>query len=236
MSAEISFANSFQLLIILLLIIGIGCYFYYDNYKIKKSISDLNYKINSLLTDDNPEMHMFDIHQNKQTMNSELSKGDIIDKEDYPESQSEKYPTQLPQKTDIPELFEEFFPNQSALELEEESSETEKLNKIKQEDEKNEWEEINNLMINIQEENNNIKEISDKNTDNIEVQDDNKDLDNIDDMLNNLLIQNNEPHDDVNNVDYSKMTVSELKKILVEKNLPVSGNKTKLIKRITENE
>ena len=80
------------------------------------------------------------------------------------------------------------------------------------------------------------KEISDKNADNIEVHDDSGDLDNIDDMLNNLLIQNNESHDGVNNVDYSKMTVSELKKILVEKNLPVSGNKTKLIKRITENE
>ena len=31
------------------------------------------------------------------------------------------------------------------------------------------------------------------------------------------------------------MTVSELKKILVEMKLPVSGNKTKLIERIKEN-
>lgn len=35
--------------------------------------------------------------------------------------------------------------------------------------------------------------------------------------------------------DYNDMTVSELKKVLVDMNLPVSGNKTKLIQRIKEN-
>jgi hypothetical protein len=35
--------------------------------------------------------------------------------------------------------------------------------------------------------------------------------------------------------DYNDMTVSELKKVLVDMNLPVSGNKTKLIERIKEN-
>ena len=35
--------------------------------------------------------------------------------------------------------------------------------------------------------------------------------------------------------DYDKMTVSQLKKILSDKDLPVSGNKTKLIERIKEN-
>jgi len=35
--------------------------------------------------------------------------------------------------------------------------------------------------------------------------------------------------------DYEKMTVSQLKKILSDKDLPVSGNKTKLIERIKEN-
>ena len=31
------------------------------------------------------------------------------------------------------------------------------------------------------------------------------------------------------------MTVSELKKVLTDMNLPVSGNKTKLVERILEN-
>ena len=35
--------------------------------------------------------------------------------------------------------------------------------------------------------------------------------------------------------DYNDMTVSELKKVLVDMNLPVSGNKTKLVERILEN-
>ena len=35
--------------------------------------------------------------------------------------------------------------------------------------------------------------------------------------------------------DYNDMTVSELKKVLVDMKLPVSGNKTKLIERILEN-
>ena len=36
--------------------------------------------------------------------------------------------------------------------------------------------------------------------------------------------------------DYQTMTVSQLKDILIEKNLPVSGNKTKLIQRILDND
>ena len=35
--------------------------------------------------------------------------------------------------------------------------------------------------------------------------------------------------------DYNDMTVNELKKVLVDMKLPVSGNKTKLIERILEN-
>ena len=248
MSAEISFdSNSFQLLIILLLIISIGCYFYYDNYKIKKSISDLEYKINSLITDDNPENIMFDINQTvpKQNMHPELSEENILDKgnhpESYPESysenqsenQSEKYPTNLN-------------PDQLPLELDMESVEPSQLEEINKDNGKNEWEEINNLMTNTNEEMQEmqeiqeiqeiqkiqeiqeIQEISDKDKDNIEVQD-------IDDMLNNLLIQTNEFNEEGKEVDYTKMTVSELKSVLVDKNLPVSGNKNKLIQRILDN-
>jgi len=54
----------------------------------------------------------------------------------------------------------------------------------------------------------------------------------IDDIMEDILNQ----HDTkIIEPDYSKMTVSELKKILTDKNLTVSGNKTKLIERIKEN-
>jgi hypothetical protein len=55
-----------------------------------------------------------------------------------------------------------------------------------------------------------------------------KDLSNIDEFMQSM--KKNEPKKE-----YIDMTVSELKKILVELNLPVSGNKTKLIERILEN-
>lgn len=43
------------------------------------------------------------------------------------------------------------------------------------------------------------------------------------------------PSDEIKESTYSSKTVSELKSILTEMNQPVSGNKTKLIKRIQEN-
>ena len=59
-----------------------------------------------------------------------------------------------------------------------------------------------------------------------------KDLSNIDEFMQS--IKKNEPIKEPKK-EYIDMTVSELKKILVEMNLPVSGNKTKLIERILEN-
>ena len=59
-----------------------------------------------------------------------------------------------------------------------------------------------------------------------------KDLSNIDEFMQS--IKKNEPTKEPKK-EYIDMTVSELKKILVEMNLPVSGNKTKLIERILEN-
>ena len=40
---------------------------------------------------------------------------------------------------------------------------------------------------------------------------------------------------DMSTKDYNDMTVSELKKVVVDRKLPVSGNKTKLVERILEN-
>tara|TARA_B110000902_G_scaffold249632_1_gene308009 strand:- start:408 stop:755 length:348 start_codon:yes stop_codon:yes gene_type:complete len=60
----------------------------------------------------------------------------------------------------------------------------------------------------------------------------NQNVEEIDDIMEDILNQ----HDTkIIEQDYSKMTVSELKKILTDKNLTVSGNKTKLIERIKEN-
>ena len=57
------------------------------------------------------------------------------------------------------------------------------------------------------------------------------DLNKIDEFINT--IKENELTKTIS-TDYDKMTVSQLKKILSDKELPVSGNKTKLIERIKE--
>ena len=58
------------------------------------------------------------------------------------------------------------------------------------------------------------------------------DLTKIDEFINT--IKENESTKTISK-DHDKMTVSQLKKILADKDLPVSGNKTKLIERIKEN-
>ena len=58
------------------------------------------------------------------------------------------------------------------------------------------------------------------------------DLSNIDEYMNSIKQANEKK---IITKDYNDMTVSELKQILVDMKLPVSGNKTKLIERIKEN-
>ena len=53
-------------------------------------------------------------------------------------------------------------------------------------------------------------------------------------MLKDIILDNG-TNNEIKEQDYSKMTVSQLKNILSEKNLPVSGNKTKLVQRILDN-
>ena len=63
----------------------------------------------------------------------------------------------------------------------------------------------------------------------------NEDINNdIDDILNSFDNDNDLSIKTIETVNYESMTVSELKKILTDNELPVSGNKTKLISRIKE--
>tara|TARA_B100000963_G_C22426489_1_gene580110 strand:+ start:248 stop:802 length:555 start_codon:yes stop_codon:yes gene_type:complete len=80
------------------------------------------------------------------------------------------------------------------------------------------WNEINDLM-----ENNENKDNNDLDTLNVSENGSSK-QENIEDLL-----------DDNHVPDYMTMTVSQLKNILIDMKLPVSGNKTKLIERINNN-
>ena len=56
---------------------------------------------------------------------------------------------------------------------------------------------------------------------------------NISDDMKKLQISNKDISDE--DIEYKNMTVNQLKSILNDKNLPLSGNKTKLIQRIKDN-
>jgi hypothetical protein len=98
---------------------------------------------------------------------------------------------------------------------------------------------IEKLMLTDSDNDENLSELSfndnvdDDNVDDDNVDDDNVDDDNVDD---DNVDDDNVDDDNVDDdKDYTSMTVNELKEILVSNNLPVSGNKTKLIQRIHEN-
>ena len=225
MSAEIHFDfSSIQSILIIGLIILVGAYLYYEIHKIKVQIN----KIDQELTH---------IHNSKLTG-----------------SQA----NQLINPTEV--LSEEPIANQVFEESPIDQSIPPNINTGG-----DEWNAIHHLMNNFETENNtdnpsdiaggspDLKnEIADLPDETIDLPDDvidlpvsdapaeqrtimedlNQNVEEIDDIMDDILNQ----HDTkIIEPDYSKMTVSELKKILTDKNLTVSGNKTKLIERIKEN-
>lgn len=235
MSAEISFDSGLiQMILIIGIILLIGGYLYYENRKIKNQLLEFEYKLDKL-----SELFYSD------------NKNDSLNNIPYPSNpetiQSEVVGSEKIQSETI---------NSEKIQSEVVHSET-----INQAENQNiEWLNIHNQMMNKNEkgntnlENNDEKNISDiesslidLNKDEISKVEKSNDLDNenhdvsqsfieenisIDDMLKDIIIDEDLSKE---TKDYSKMTVSQLKKILVEKNLPVSGNKTKLVQRILDN-
>lgn len=76
------------------------------------------------------------------------------------------------------------------------------------------WNEINDLMENNEKDNNDLDTLNVSENGSSHIED--------------LLEENHVP-------DYNNMTVSQLKNILIDMKLPISGNKTKLIERINNN-
>lgn len=226
MSAEISFDSGLiQMILIIGIILLIGGYLYYENRKIKNQLLEFEYKLDKL-----SELFYSD------------NKNDSLNNIPYPSN---------------PETIHSETINSEKINSEVVHSET-----INQAENQNiEWLNIHNQMINTDQkentnlENNDEKNISDiessslidLNKDEISKVETNTDLDNANHDNNQSFIKENTSLDDLlkdiiideelskENKDYSKMTVSQLKQILVEKNLPVSGNKTKLVQRILDN-
>ena len=242
MTTEVSFdSSSIQMLLLIGIIILMAIYFYYENYKIKNQLFEFQYKIDKLT-----EL----VYSSK---NIELSQPVNIEKESEFQpskidsiNESTGQPMNQPMNESTEQPMSESM-NESMNQPMSESTEqhmNENLNDT--------WSDIHQQMKNIDHDNQMIDDTMEvgvpieKNIDNKE----SSDLDiNLDDMLKDIMIDKENVNGESggndgggsgergenDKIDYSKMTVSQLKNILIEKNLPVSGNKTKLIQRILDN-
>lgn len=261
MSAELSFdSNIVQLLLIVGIIILVGGYLYYENFKIKNHLIELEYKIEKLGGTFHPENIKDDSMETQFIPNV----GDFNNIQMNPLSQDlmpELFPQPM-ESTNIvkgeltPEkvkndkkdtlVKEEKVVKEDKMVKEDKVVKVNKVDEVKKDDGKvdAEWSEIDKLM---KDDNINFDDVEDVKLNNEvdplqsfsiddmlkDISGDNQDVDDKDELL-------GEPSDTIidiksNVLDYDSMTVTELKQILVEKNLPVSGNKTKLIQRILDN-
>ena len=203
----------FNSLFIILLILLIGGYLYYEIYKLKRVINEIQYKLNEQSM--NHEVMSMDAHD--VNMASRKIVGDRVN-ENIP-------PTIDPEWSHIHQQMNQEADVESSSSRSSRSSRSSEIERV--------------TATNTSPENNsaNIDEIlSGKNiiTDNSlsDILNVDSDLTRIDEFINT--IKENESTKIIP-TDYDKMTVSRLKKILSDKDLPISGNKTKLIERIKEN-
>jgi hypothetical protein len=239
MSAELSFnSNIVQILLVIGIILLAGGYFYYENIKMKNHLLEFEYKLDKL---------------------SELIYPGNKDSQNQPQNQPQN------QSEDLSNLniqMESMMPNNltslfnpiegliNEVPKEDLSKGVEDLPDVPSKDlpiveDKNdsEWSDIDKQMKNDDPLTEDKKETP---SDPVELE-----SFSIDEMLKDISEenkggnesiseQNGESTDKIIDIsgddDYKNMTVSQLKDILIEKNLPVSGNKTKLIQRILDND
>ena len=241
----------FNSILLIILIISIGAYLYYEIYKMKNSLNEIQNKILSLKTIQNNdiESNINQIVSNpvndiNQTNNISLQQTSIPNKIQEEEIKLSSIRQQMnnnyrdddsrsdDSRSDDSRSDDSRSDDSRSDDSRSDDSDSESRisqSEIEKNYGKNEFEKENN--------NANIDEIlSGKNiiTDNSlsDILNVDSDLTNIDEYMNSIK-QANETK--IITKDYNDMTVTELKQVLVEMNLPVSGNKTKLIERIKEN-
>ena len=241
----------FNSILLIILIISIGAYLYYEIYKMKNSLNEIKNKILSLKTIQNNdiESNINQIVSNpvndiNQTNNISLQQTSIPNKIQEEEIKLSSIRQQMnnnyrddesvsdDSRSDDSRSDDSRSDDSRSDDSRSDDSDSESRisqSEIEKNYGKNEFEKENN--------NANIDEIlSGKNiiTDNSlsDILNVDSDLTNIDEYMNSIK-QANETK--IITKDYNDMTVTELKQVLVEMNLPVSGNRTKLIERIKEN-
>ena len=259
MSAELSFnSNIVQILLVIGIAILVGGYFYYENIKIKNQLLEFEYelsKLNKLIQPNNlndstdfndiqnkvmPEINTFQMDPIQQDGSFDLfipNVKDSVNKETLVNQETiVKNDTLVNHETLVNDKLKEVKNNDIAsselIKMVDEKKSVEVSDDL---DKNTDWEDINKQMKN----NSTDDVIIDSN---MESNNDPEELKSfsIDEMLKDIENDNNEETHKIIDIesgtDYQNMTVSQLKDILLEKNLPVSGNKTKLIQRILDND
>lgn len=242
--AEIHFDFlNFNNILLLLVILAVGGYLYYEIHKMKISMNDIQNKVNYLIDkreiiSNNIQSHQSDeqIIPNEVIPNGVIPNGVIPN--EMPISSSQNIKQQMDKDSEYSDSDDSS--SESSDDSRSESSDSESRisqSEIEKDYGKEKFEQENN--------NASIDDIlSDKHiiTDNSlsDILNVDSDLTKIDEFIQNIKSEKEESATkDMTTKDmpkdYNDMTVSELKKVLVDMKLPVSGNKTKLVERILEN-
>ena len=231
---------NFNNILLLLVILAIGGYLYYEIHKMKLSMNDIHNKLN-ILMNSAKDVSLGEVVVDK---NEILSQREIIPPEpmidqsmniQQGETQGKEIRgvNQVHEQMNRDILSEDSDDSRSESSDDSRSDSSDSESRISQSEiEKDYGKEL------FEQENNNasIDDIlSDKHiiTDNSlsDILNVDSDLTKIDEFIQNIKSDKEETKEK----DYNDMTVSELKKVLVDMKLPVSGNKTKLVERILEN-
>ena len=230
-------------ILLILVILAVGGYLYYEIHKMKLSINDIQDKLNYLLdkrqiiTNDNIQPLQPDeqIIPNETIIHDEsvIPNNSAMSNEQPISVLSQNIKQQMDKDSEY--CSSDDSRSESSDDSRSESSDSESRisqSEIEKDYGKNEFEQENN--------NASIDDIlSDKNiiTDNSlsDILNVDSDLNKIDEFIQNIKSDKEESATKDMTKDYNDMTVSELKKVLTDMKLPVSGNKTKLVERILEN-
>jgi hypothetical protein len=244
---HLDFLN-FNTIILTLLILLIGGYLYYEIYKVNITLEDINLRLNYCMNNDTGKSFVNDGGSSIPNNDAYGDAVDIRDSVDIRDDVDTVDTVDIRDDVDIRDIRDikrqmDYDDSEDRSDSGEDRSDSDRdrsdseddnddndNNDISQEEIEKDYgkaqfdNETNNASID--------DILSDKNiiTDNSlsDILNVDNDLSNIDEFM--MSIKNSEPKKE-----YNEMTVTELKKVLSDMSLPVSGNKTKLIERILEN-
>lgn len=228
---------NFNNILLLLVILAIGGYLYYEIHKMKLSMNDIHNKLNFLMNSVK-EVSLEEVVVDK---NEILSQREIIPPEPMIDQSMNI------QREEIQGIQEQMNKDDSHSESSDDSRSESSDDSSDSESRISQSEIEKDYGKNVFEQENNSASIDDILSDKHIITDNSlsdilnvdSDLTKIDEFIQN--IKNDKEESATKDMttkdmkDYNDMTVSELKKVLVDMKLPVSGNKTKLVERILEN-